>query len=149
MSIFGQLFGIYFQNGRGMAEWGRNTPIKYHPPPKYPLNTVPALGEDQWANFQGTPDFPIIIIKSRFYYINGPHNQYVLIDTSRTFIFRQGLPGKCLGKRPIIKHPIPRASAWDGGDLGSFLKTFPWKSLTKHKGKAHICQDVLVMGPCM
>ena len=57
------------------------------------LGTVPALGEDSWANFQGTPDFPIIHIKSRFYYINGPHNQYVRIDMSLTFIFRQGLPG--------------------------------------------------------
>ena len=66
---------------------------------------------------------------------------------SLTFIFRQGLPGKCLGKRPIINPPIPRASAWDGGlDLGPFIKTFPWKSLTKNKGKAHIYQDVLVMG---
>ncbi len=64
-----------------------------------------------------------------------------------TFIFRQGLPGKCLGKRPIIKHPIPCASAWDGGlDSGTFIETFPWKSLPKNKSKAHIYQDVLVMG---
>ena len=66
---------------------------------------------------------------------------------SLTFIFRQGLPGKCLGKRPIINPPIPRTSAWDGGlDLGPFFKTFPWKSLTKNKGTACIYQDVLVMG---
>ena len=66
---------------------------------------------------------------------------------SLTFIFRQGLPGKCLGKRPIILSAVGRASPSDGGvDLGPFLKTFPWKSLTKNKGKAHIYQDVLVMG---
>ena len=66
---------------------------------------------------------------------------------SLTFIFRQGLPGKCLGKRPIINPPISSASAWDGGlDLGAFVKTFPWKSLTKNKGKADIYPDVLVMG---
>ena len=33
-----------------------------------------------------------------------------------------------------------------GGDFGPLFKTFPWKSLTKNKGKAHIYQDVLVMG---
>ncbi len=33
-----------------------------------------------------------------------------------------------------------------GLDLGFFLKTFPWMFLTKNKGKAHIYQDVLVMG---
>ena len=66
---------------------------------------------------------------------------------SLTFIFRQGLPGKCLGKRPIINEPDTRASPCVGGvDLGPFLKTFPWKSLTKNKGKAHIYQDGLVMG---
>ena len=91
--------------------------------------------------------FPKILIKSIFFPTNGPHNQYVLIDTSRTFSFRQGLPGKCLGKRPIFNPLIRRASAWDEGlDLGPFLKTFPWKSLTKNKGKAHIYPDVLIMG---
>ena len=29
---------------------------------------------------------------------------------------------------------------------GPVPKTFAWKSLTKNKGKAHIYQDVLVMG---
>ena len=99
------------------------------------------------ANSQGTPDFQLILIKSRFYYINGPHNQYVLIDMSLTFIFRQGLPGKRLFNRPVINHPITRASACDGRvGLGPVIKTFAWKSLTKNKGKAHIYQDVLVMG---
>ncbi len=65
---------------------------------------------------------------------------------SLTFIFHQGLPGKRLGKRRIANPPIPRASAWDGGGLGAFFKTFPSKSLTENKGKAHIYQDVLVMG---
>ncbi len=83
--------------------------------------------------------------KSILYYVNGPHKQYVRLDMSLTFIFRQGLPGKCLGKRPIINPLIPRASAWDGGlNFGAFLKTFAWKSPTKNKGKAHIYQDVLV-----
>ncbi len=45
----------------------------------------------------------------------------------------------------------PTASVWDGGlDLGPFIKTFPWKALTKNKGKAHIYEDVLVTwGPFM
>ena len=86
--------------------------------------------------------------KSAFYYINGPRNQSVLIDMSLTFIFSQGLPGKCLGKRPIILPAITRASPCDESlDFGPFLKTFPWKSLTKNKGEAHIYPDVLVMGP--
>ncbi len=66
---------------------------------------------------------------------------------SLTYIFRQGLPGKCLFNKPVIKAPIPHASAWDGGlDVGPFFKTCPWKSLTKNKGKAHIYQDISVMG---
>ena len=83
----------------------------------------------------------------RFYYINGPHYQYVLIDMSLTFIFRQGLPGKCLKKRPQIHSPVTRACPCDGGDdYRPFSKTFPWKSLTKNEGTACIYQDVLVMG---
>ena len=66
---------------------------------------------------------------------------------SLTFIFRQGLPGKRLFNRPVINHPITRASACDGRvGLGPVIKTFALKSLTKNKGKAHIYQDVLVMG---
>ena len=50
-------------------------------------------------------------------------------------------------KKAYNQFPHPRASAWMGGlILGPFLKTFPWKSLTKNKGKAHIYQDVLVLG---
>ena len=66
---------------------------------------------------------------------------------SLTFIFREGLPGKCLKKRPLIQPLIPRACAWDEGiDYRPFSKTFPWKSLTKNKGTARIYQDVLLMG---
>jgi len=47
----------------------------------------------------------------------------------------KGLPGKCIGKWPIIKHNIPRASVWAEGfrGFGYFLKTFHWKSLAEIK----------------
>ena len=42
-------------------------------------------------------------------------------------------------------HPTRKRVGW-GMDLGPVVKTFPWKSLTKIKGEAHIYQDILVMG---
>ncbi len=66
---------------------------------------------------------------------------------SLTFIFRQGLSGKHLFYGPVINPPTPRASVWGWGvGLGPVIKTFAWKSLTKNKGKAHIYEDVFVMG---
>ena len=66
---------------------------------------------------------------------------------SLTFIFSQGLPGKRYFNRPVTKPTTPSASAWGLGMVeGPVIKTFAWKSLTENKGKAHIYQDVLVMG---
>ncbi len=64
----------------------------------------------------------IISIKNLYFITYGPHNQYVLIDMSLTFIFRQGLPGKRLNKRPQIP-PVPRALARGTGGLiiGNFI----------------------------
>ncbi len=57
----------------------------------------------------GNPDFQPFLENSIFYYMNGPHNQYILIDMSPTFVFRQGRPGKRLFNRPVINPPTPRA----------------------------------------
>ena len=49
----------------------------------------------------------------------------------------------------IFNRPVPPPHANGLGlgiDYRPVKKTFAWKSLTKNKGKAHIYQDVLVMG---
>ena len=49
-----------------------------------------------------------------------------LVDTSCTFIFRQGIPGKCLGKRPIINPPIHAQARGMGGWIWNLLlRHFP------------------------
>ena len=47
------------------------------------------------AEYSDFRTFPINLI---CYYINVPHNQFIQIDMTFNFIFRQGLPGKCLYK---------------------------------------------------
>ncbi len=43
---------------------------------------------------------------------------------------------------------MQRSGHWDGGFEYRLVKRMPaWKSLTKNQGKAHIYQDVLVLGP--
>ncbi len=64
--------------------------------------------------------------------MNGSPNQYVLIDMSLSFIFRQGLPGKCLGKMPIINPP------WNPSLLAP---STPTGLLTNNKGGAHIYRN--------
>ena len=37
------------------------------------------------------------------YYINGPHKQYIQVDIRFNYMFRFGLPGKCLSNIPVRK----------------------------------------------
>ena len=71
-------------------------------------------------------DFPLKLI---FVYINGPHNQYIWIDMSLTFVFRQGLPSKSLFNRPVINPPNPHAQARGGGGVGGWFRSLRLRHL--------------------
>ena len=61
-----------------------------------------------------------------------------------TFIFRQGLPGKCIHKRTKNQpnDGLPSLELI----FRPFANTFSWKFLTKNKGKDHIYLDKFGMG---
>ena len=84
-----------------------------------------------------------ISLKIDVYYLNGPRNQFIQMDMTFNFIFRQAHPGTCLCKvinnNEMVLHTMSLC-------FDTFMKVFSWKSLTKHKVKGHIYLDKLVTG---
>ena len=91
--------------------------------------------------------FPGFPLKHIFYYINGPHNQSVRIDTDPIYFFTLDFqeyvfikvtkksPGCCASL--LAQHP---------GNFQDFYKDISLEVQSKHVNRIHVYPDGLVMG---
>jgi hypothetical protein len=78
------------------------------------------------------PQIQKIIITSVFYYINGPHKQYILLDIIFNFNFHFGLPGTYLYNCSEIMRTYHGASpVVSQVDFRAIIQICSWKSKMK------------------